>query len=154
MPAPEHNHNGENPDSFQNALPNTLNEIRDGTLTWMMAERKSDLLWPNYNAILSAASCSVIHLCLEGCSPETIATYWIISLPYQSPQAVTGLLFLKHLSDDPFINGLMNCNVLWLWSNHNCTRLQWRPVLVQLCLNFTESFSERACAITVHEWPR
>lgn len=27
-------------------------------------------------------------------------------------RAVTGLLFLKHLSDDPFINGLMNCNVL------------------------------------------
>lgn len=130
-------------DSFQNFLPNTLNEIRDGTLTWMMAERKSDLLWPNYNAIVSAASCSVIHLCLESCSPETTATYWIIRLPYQSPQAVTGLCFPKHLSDDPFINGLMNCNVLWLWSNHNCACLQWRPVHVQLCLHCTESFSGR-----------
>lgn len=78
--------------------------------------------------------------CLQCCSLGATITYWIIWLSHQSPRAVTGLHLPKHLSDHPLINGLMNCTVLWLWSNHNCICLQWRLSLVPLCLRVSESF--------------
>lgn len=55
--------------------------------------------------------------------------------------AATGLHLPQHLSDHPLINGLMNCTVLWLWSNYNCICLQRRLSLFPFCLGLSISFS-------------
>lgn len=55
--------------------------------------------------------------------------------------AATGLHLPQHLSDHPLINGLMNCTVLWLWSNYNCICLQWRLSLFPFCLGLAKSSS-------------
>lgn len=121
------------PDNFSNTMLNSINQAIGRNLRWVIVQWKSIY----FCQIMAFLSPNILFVMLQHRGHNHLLDYMAMT---SITHSATGLHLPQHLSDHPLINGLMNCTVLWLWSNYNCICLQWRLSLFPFCLGLSKSF--------------
>lgn len=116
---------------------NTINRFRGRTLLQVIAQRKSELFWPNYGFLFCDTSLFVMLQCRGHNHLLDYMAITSITLCCDWPPLTKAF---NWSSSHKWADELHRPR-LRLWSNHNCICLQWRLSLVPSCLLLSESFS-------------